>query len=421
MTTGLELPSILGTLSIYGKSSVVLDKNVESSLLSFDQGSKLITGSDTLVINGTTPITSNESTYVRGNLGWRYTVPATRVYPVGSASAYRPVTLNVTALHFSSGTSGVITVSQTDSAPAKSSLPAGVSTISRIRYFTLSRSANISSDTSDVKLSWGPDDGVSNPSTLTVVHGNASTGGWDRADSTGGKSGTASSGTVTGRGFTAAGNYVLGTTAGDNPLAVEVVSFTAATVTGGVALAWQTLTETNNLGFYVERRMNGVTAWMAVSPLIPGAGTSSDEHSYTWTDSISVRGTYFYRLREVELTGDVTYTQEIQVNFRSVLGVADPAGPKTFALGQNYPNPFNPSTVIRYQLPVESAVTLRVYSVLGEFVQTLLSGVRPAGYGSVELDAHNMASGAYFYRLEAAGTADPTRGFTQVRRMLIVR
>ncbi len=88
--------------------------------------------------------------------------------------------------------------------------------------------------------------------------------------------------------------------------------------------------------------------------------------------------------------------------------------PRTFGLDQNYPNPFNPSTVISYQLPVSSHVTLKVYNVLGEEVATLVDKMLEAGYQSAQWDASRVSSGVYYYRLE-------THAFTQVRKMLLVK
>jgi hypothetical protein len=98
--------------------------------------------------------------------------------------------------------------------------------------------------------------------------------------------------------------------------------------------------------------------------------------------------------------------------------------PLEFALMQNYPNPFNPSTVISYQLPVSSDVTLKVYDVLGNEVATLVDEEKPAGNYEVEFsakggsasggNAYNLASGIYFYKLQAGN-------FIETKKMLLMK
>ena len=100
--------------------------------------------------------------------------------------------------------------------------------------------------------------------------------------------------------------------------------------------------------------------------------------------------------------------------------------PKEFALLQNFPNPFNPSTVIRYTLPIQSEVSLKIYNVMGQVVRTLVEGVRESGEGQVEWNSTNdagfaVSSGVYFFRIDAAGLTEPQRTFTQVRKMLLLK
>ena len=99
--------------------------------------------------------------------------------------------------------------------------------------------------------------------------------------------------------------------------------------------------------------------------------------------------------------------------------------PQEFSLEQNYPNPFNPSTVIRYNLPVRQVadfsykVSLRIYNLLGQVVATLVDNVELAGYNSVEWNGNNVASGMYFYRIEA--TSGGGEKFSAVKKMVLVK
>jgi len=80
--------------------------------------------------------------------------------------------------------------------------------------------------------------------------------------------------------------------------------------------------------------------------------------------------------------------------------------PKEYSLSQNFPNPFNPVTSINYSLPEAVYVKLEIYNILGQKVRTLVDKPQVAGYKTVRWDGRDkdrreMASGVYFYRLEA--------------------
>lgn len=88
--------------------------------------------------------------------------------------------------------------------------------------------------------------------------------------------------------------------------------------------------------------------------------------------------------------------------------------PSKFDLSQNYPNPFNPSTTIKYQIPNNSYVTLKVYDMLGKEVATLVNTNLKAGQYELKFNASNISSGVYFYKIIAGN-------FTDTKKMLIVK
>jgi len=92
--------------------------------------------------------------------------------------------------------------------------------------------------------------------------------------------------------------------------------------------------------------------------------------------------------------------------------------PTEFALSQNYPNPFNPITTIRYQLPISSDVTLKVYDLLGREVAILVDDYKQAGSYEIEFNSassiNTPASGIYFYQLK-------TRNFIQTKKMILIK
>jgi hypothetical protein len=91
-----------------------------------------------------------------------------------------------------------------------------------------------------------------------------------------------------------------------------------------------------------------------------------------------------------------------------------------FSLEQNYPNPFNPSTTIRYSIPTQSNVKLRVYNSIGENISDLINANQNAGSYEVNWVAENVASGIYFYSVEAI-PFDGTEIFRSVRKMILLK
>ena len=88
--------------------------------------------------------------------------------------------------------------------------------------------------------------------------------------------------------------------------------------------------------------------------------------------------------------------------------------PDRFLVEQNYPNPFNPTTTIRYVLPQNGLVTVKVFNILGKELATVVNGEESAGSHEIQFDAANLTSGIYFYRIQNGN-------FTQTKKMLVLK
>jgi hypothetical protein len=202
----------------------------------------------------------------------------------------------------------------------------------------------------------------------------------------------------------------------NEPLPIQLASFTAGLVQENnvVVLKWSTASEVNNYGFEVQKSKDNQDNFKTIEgSFVEGNGTTTDPQSYTYTDIDVQPGTWYYRLKQIDLDNTVHYSEAITPSVTT--GVAERPLPKEFGLDQNYPNPFNPSTVIEFALPRESRVTLEVYNLLGQRVQTLVDDVRPAGYHTVRFNATGLSSGIYFYRMRAG------EDVSFLRKMLLMK
>ncbi len=187
------------------------------------------------------------------------------------------------------------------------------------------------------------------------------------------------------------------------PVPVEFTSFTATANGNNVTLNWSTATETNNAGFSVERKGNN-GSWQSLG-FINGNGNSTEINRYSFTDQNIACGQYIYRLKQTDYDGTFSYSSEASVE---VIAAA------AFSLSQNYPNPFNPATMIKYSLPTEEFVTLKVYDVLGRETAALVNEKQVSGEHTIAFNASQLPSGIYFYTI-SAGT------FKETRKMILAK
>jgi len=91
-----------------------------------------------------------------------------------------------------------------------------------------------------------------------------------------------------------------------------------------------------------------------------------------------------------------------------------------FVLEQNFPNPFNPLTIIKFKVPVESFVTLKIYDVQGKVISTFINDLKQPGNHIFEFKPENLSSGVYFYQL-ISKTQNTGREFIKTKKMLFIK
>jgi 5'-nucleotidase len=185
----------------------------------------------------------------------------------------------------------------------------------------------------------------------------------------------------------------------DATVPVELTGFSSIIDGNNVSLNWSTATETNNKGFEIYRDR-------ALIAFVEGSGTSTEKRNYSYVDKNVAEGSYIYKLVQVDFDGTITESGAVNVTISSL--------PTEYSLEQNYPNPFNPSTTIKFSLPEEGNVKLKLYNALGEEVKLLLDAFKEAGRYEMKFDLSGLSSGFYIYKLEAGN-------YTGIKKMVMIK
>lgn len=188
--------------------------------------------------------------------------------------------------------------------------------------------------------------------------------------------------------------------ANTNILPVELSSLEAVKTTSGTELRWRTDSERGSSHFIVERSYNYATFEQIHTE--PAQGNSNTPHEYQHFDPKTDDGYYIYRLRQVDLDGAERLSNTVEVRYGSAAH---------FRLDQNFPNPFvakdGGMTKIRFELPEDDEVTLRLYSATGQLVRTiaenvfLRAGDRDLLWDGIDEHGIPAGSGMYQYVLES--------------------
>jgi uncharacterized protein (TIGR02145 family) len=187
-------------------------------------------------------------------------------------------------------------------------------------------------------------------------------------------------------------------------LPVELISFTAFLIGNSIMLNWNTATEINTSSFEIEKKKVNNDYWLKIASL-KASGNSTFPKQYSYTDKNANTGKYNYRLKMVDLDGSYKYSNIINVEI---------ASPSKFELSNAYPNPWNPSTTIRYQLPFNILVTIKIFDALGKEVATLVNEVNPAGSYEVTFNGQGLVSGVYYYQMRAGN-------FRETKKIILIK
>ena len=184
-----------------------------------------------------------------------------------------------------------------------------------------------------------------------------------------------------------------------------------------VRLHWIVNSEISINRYAIERGSGGAFAEVGSQS---GRGNIDTTVEYEFVDTPPAGSAFQYRIRQITNDGGQELSRTIVVN--TATSSIGPEGglPDRYELFQNFPNPFNPSTTFVYALPADSHVHLTVYNTLGQHVADVINEQQHAGYHRRTWNP-SLASGVYFYRLEATEVPSSRPGFVDTKAMVFVK
>ncbi len=213
--------------------------------------------------------------------------------------------------------------------------------------------------------------------------------------------------------------YLAWQDGGERSLPVELSSFTAVMEHNSVLLQWQTESETDNLGFILERKEASAKAWSVIADYrktadLQGKDNSSSISQYSYTDkNITTGSSYEYRLSDVNIEGKTNILKSVNITTTLIV-------PEKTTLLPAYPNPFNPETRITWHLAESANVNITVVDLLGRTVSRILtdqhqeSGVYNTTWHGRDDLGLNCPSGIYLVVLRAGN-------YTAAQKVMLVR
>jgi len=183
-----------------------------------------------------------------------------------------------------------------------------------------------------------------------------------------------------------------------------------------VTIRWEILIYHGSCNWDLLFSTNGGTTW---EPIVSNLSESS--LSYEWTVPDISSNLCQIRIVQDNHVGASYNDDSNNFTISITTGISDQQNSiENFVLYPAYPNPFNPTTHIRYSIPQQSFVTLKVYDLLGNEITTLVEGKKSAGVYDTEINASGWTSGIYFYKLQAVD-ANSQKAFVQTRKLILLK
>ena len=167
---------------------------------------------------------------------------------------------------------------------------------------------------------------------------------------------------------------------------------------------------------FIGTLLNDSATTPIASGTAPFTGTYIPSSPLSAINGQPVNGTWTLQIAD-NATGDTGLLKAwcLQLTYQSLIGgIQTIEIPNYYSLSQNYPNPFNPTTQIKYSVPKAVNVSLKIFDVLGKEVATLVNETKQPGFYTADFNASNLASGIYFYRIDAGE-------FSSVKKMMLVK
>ena len=165
----------------------------------------------------------------------------------------------------------------------------------------------------------------------------------------------------------------------------------------------------NELGFIIARKKPGDIAFEYIDTV------QTDILTYQEV-GLNADNVYFYKVCAFNDIGISDFSNTVTAMTKANTGISNQIFSQAgeYFLADNYPNPFNPSTTIKFGIPVNSFVSLKIYNSNGKEVETILNNRLSSGTYTFNWNAAGFSTGVYFYKLE-------TNQFTNVKKMILVK